>query len=187
MQQITRRLEPNWRPIKQLSAYEREHPVASWLFEQHSMTTRLRKHANGRLRVNVIKHQWDKPRHSERQLLDLAKHCPTIVREIELLTDNQVMVYARSVYPATSLKGSNYTLRHLAGRPVGDVMYHDPTLARSQPEVAELKPGHTDFHAAISSLNEPPISLWGRRMIFHVNNQPILISEIFLPTLFSKE
>lgn len=78
-------------------------------------------------------------------------------------------------------------LKHLGERPVGDVLYADPNLKRRKFELAQLKPEHTDYELALIHSEVRPDYLWTRRSIFIVNDQPILINEIFLPSILSRK
>ena len=177
-----RSLEPLWQPYHSLKS-KISPALAEWVLEPNSMTAKLRDAGGSSFRVNVIHHDWSIPRPTELNTLNLPAHSAAIVREIELICHNQTYIFARSVYPAKSMLGKNYILRHLGERPVGDIMYADPRLTRINVELAQLRPGHVDYNHAALILKNPPKSLWARRAVFIVNRHPLLISEIFLPTI----
>jgi chorismate--pyruvate lyase len=80
-------------------------------------------------------------------------------------------MYARSVFPESTLQGNTRYLRYaLDERPLGDLLYRDPTLKRTDFEIACLK----DIYL------QP---LWARRSAFFIQNKPILLTEVFMPAL----
>jgi len=105
------------------------------------------------------------------------------IREVELHCGNRPWVFARTLIPATTLRGGARRLAHLRNRPLGAVLFADPNVLRGELEVAELLSRHLLFRDAARHLERPPGSLWGRRRLFYMDNKPLLVNEIFLPEL----
>jgi chorismate--pyruvate lyase len=105
------------------------------------------------------------------------------VREVELLCDEMPWVFARSVIPATSLRGRARRLGNLGERPLGGVLFADPGLRRGVTQIARLLPRHPLYAAACDHLIEKPGELWGRRSVFFFAGKPLLVNEIFLPAV----
>jgi len=92
-------------------------------------------------------------------------------------------VFARTIIPHATLTGEEKHLGHLQNKPLGAVLFAEPTMRRSEVEVAEIKPGQRLYHTATSRLSTNPKSIWGRRSVFYLHHKPLLVSEIFLPAI----
>ena len=106
-----------------------------------------------------------------------------VVREVQLLCDEVPWVFARTLIPASSLKGPARRLTRLGSRPLGAVLFADRQVRRGDTEVARLQPGERLFHAATDSLVPSPGAIWGRRTLFYMAGRPLLVNELFLPQI----
>ena len=93
-----------------------------------------------------------------------------LIREVELIGQGQPWVRARSVLPVTSLNGPGRRLRRLGNRPLGHLLFRDPTLRRGDIEIALLQ--------------QPEGAVFARRSHLLYHGQPLLVAECFLPALF---
>ncbi|PVV25897.1 MAG: hypothetical protein B6D74_02335 [gamma proteobacterium symbiont of Ctena orbiculata] len=66
---------------------------------------------------------------------------------------------------------------------MGAVLFSDPKVSRGATQVARLLPRQPLFETACNNLREKPDHLWGRRTLYYVEKRPLLVNEIFLPTL----
>lgn len=152
--------------------------VRSWLLDEGSLTEHLVRAADGDFRVSVQRQDWRLPHRSEQLALGMEAREVGMLRETLLLVKGQPWVYARSVIPATSLAGANRCLRALGNRSLGSWLFRAPDMQRSPFEVALLQPGHSPVPAELQGDQ----ALWGRRSRFQVNDRPLLVCEIFLPS-----
>ncbi|MBA1333384.1 chorismate--pyruvate lyase, partial [Candidatus Endoriftia persephone str. Guaymas] len=106
-----------------------------------------------------------------------------LVREVELLCDEVPWVFARTLIPASTLRGAARRLTLLGDKPLGAVLFSDSRIKRGRTQVARLQPRHRLFSAASVDLQPVPDELWGRRTLFHVSGRPLLVNEIFLPRI----
>ena len=126
---------------------------------------------------------WGRPLYSEERLLGVRRGEAAIVREIELLIDGVPWVFARTVIPASSLRGPARRLTMLGTKPLGEVLFADPHTHRVVMEMAHFHARHNLFQQAVASLNTQPQELWGRRTLFDLAGSPLLVNELFLPAL----
>ena len=110
-------------------------------------------------------------RHGERAL----------IRQVHLLCGDHPWVYARTIIPATSMRGRLRRLAHLGTRPLGAMLFADPGMQRGPVELANIGPGEPLFTDATRHMQQQPADIWGRRSVFRIAHQPLLVSEIFLP------
>jgi len=156
---------------------------AAWIRDDRSLTKRVIAACDGRFAVRVLRQQRARPLPSERRLLGLAGAGRALVREVELLCDGVPWVFARTLIPFSSLRGRARRLAHLGDRPLGAVLFADPTTERRCVEVARLGMRHSLFASAVRNLDHRPGTLWGRRTLFVYADSPLLVNEIFLPAI----
>jgi len=161
-----------WQAHSQLQHRVQPRALKPWLLDRGSLTERLIAISEGQFRVEVLRQQWGVAHRDEAQLLGLKPRQAALIREVILYGRQQPWVYARSILPANSLDHSLRHLKQLGNKPLGAVLFSDPTLQRGDIEIAQLKPGLLPF------IDEP---VWGRRSVFFLHQQPLLVSEVFLP------
>ena len=152
-----------------------------WLLDPASLTLRLQHLCDGRFRVRVISQQRGTPRLDEARVLGMKPGTRAIIRQVQLLCDDQPWVYARTIIPVTSLKGRLQRLAHLGTRPLGAMLFADPGMQRGQVELACIRKGEALFVDASRGLRHRSACIWGRRSVFRIAHKPLLVSEIFLP------
>ena len=151
----------------------------SWLLDRGSLTQRLIKASNGAFRVRKLHQSWQYPTPSEAACLGLKPRQLAMVREVELLCHNQPWVYARSVFPQATLTGRLRCLKKLDTRPLGALLFSEPSMRRTHFEVAALN--NADLANYFTSSSDR--FSWGRRSLFFIDEKPLLVAEIFLPAL----
>jgi chorismate--pyruvate lyase len=100
-----------------------------------------------------------------------------MVRQIVMRLDGEPMVYARSVFPVSTLTGPLLRLRRLANQSLGAFLFARTDMRRSPFEVALLN-GSQRLPACVTAPGQP---VWARRSAFEVAGKPLLVSEVFLP------
>lgn len=172
-------LEPRWHSRAQLRRGVVSAPLRDWLLEPGSLTRRLRACCDGQFHVQVLSQKLQRPHRSEAQALRRPAHELALVRQVLLCCDTREWVYARTVIPLPSLRGGLQGLTRLGNRPLGELLFADPGMQRGPIEVSPLRgalPGQSHLHETDSS--------WGRRSVFTLWGQPLLVSEFFLPALW---
>jgi chorismate--pyruvate lyase len=176
-------MEPAWNTLQVLRRADMPAVVADWLRDTGSLTARLKGTCRGGFSVRLLDQGWKKPLYSEGRLLAMRHGEVAIVREVELMCGEAVWVFARTVIPASSLRGPARRLSMLGTKPLGEVLFSDPQMRRGPIEVARLQPRHALFATATNALADRPDELWGRRTIFYLAGMPLLVNEIFLPNI----
>lgn len=176
---MTRYRIQHWRNRAQSFYSDLSPEVADWLFDPSSLTARLIKHCHGRFSVRVLSEGYSHPRLSEHKTLAMKNRETALIREVHLLCDGHPVVYARTVIPVSTLVGPQRRLLHLGDKPLGAVLFSDKTMQRGEVQIARLKPEYVKLDTDEQS------KVWGRRSVFKLNDKPLLVSEYFLPDLFS--
>ena len=169
--------EPAWKPWRRFDAIELPLATRRWLLAEGSLTAQLQAASGNRLRVRVLSQQWRRPRQAERRALGLATHEVALVREVILECAGEPWVFARSVLPAATLSGRLRHLRRFGERSLGALLFATRGLRRQPFELARVGTPHRIVPATIA----PAQPVWGRRSVFHVYGQPLLVAEFFLP------
>ncbi|MDS4028238.1 MAG: chorismate lyase [Candidatus Contendobacter sp.] len=157
--------------------------MADWLLDHGSLTQRLRCACTGRFRVRVLRQGWTRPDRDEARVLGLRLNAWAWTREVHLSCDEQPWVFARTLIPARTLRGRGRRLTQLGARPLGEVLFASPSVRRGPVEIARIVAGRRLHQQAFTCLAEPPDVIWGRRSVFHIEDRPLLVCEIFLPDL----
>lgn len=169
--------ESHWQAWHHFSANDLPTAIRPWLLDSGSLTRRLVRASAGEFRVQVISHRWQRPRPSEVALLGMGTRELGIVREVALLCHGQPWVFARSVIPASSVRGHLRRLRKFADSSLGELLFNDPSMRRHPFELAVIEGSDPQIPPAL----QQDARLWGRRCRFELAGRPIMVSEIFLP------
>ncbi|WP_158587047.1 chorismate--pyruvate lyase family protein [Motilimonas pumila] len=167
----------DWHPVPQVQILS--DGLTSWLSETGSLTARLQQHCK-RFVVQVIGQEEVPADKHEIQVLGNDNN-GFIIREVLLWCDDQPWVYARTVIPKTTITNLGQEIEHLGDRPLGAFLFNTEGMTRGVIEVAEFQPGSAlfSFAQAISPL--PIANIWGRRSVFKISNNALLVQEVFLP------
>ncbi len=179
-------LEPVWRGHDMLMSHSVPLELAPWLFEQGSLTRRILLHCTKKFRVEVLSQQWQRPMLNEALRLSAHPEHLALIREVLLYCGGEPWVFARSVLPRKTLTGPRRFLGKLGNRPLGEILFSDPKIQRDELEVAEIKKGQRMFSCATECLTHPPDAVWGRRSVFYLHKKPLLVNEVFLPSILIK-
>jgi len=171
-----------WCNQKRCFSSELNTEVKSWLFDSGSLTTRLINFCDGIFSVKVLSVKRATPTPDEVKALKLKTRSQSIIRQVLLLCDDQPVVYARTIIPISSLRGSLRGIVLLGNKSLGAVLFADRKMLRKPVEITLLKASHK-CHAWTRYKGNK--SIWGRRSVFILKNQEILVSEFFLPSLLN--
>lgn len=157
--------------------------VQCWVYETGSLTQRLRQTYGSSVAVTILFHHWRTPFLTERKLLAVPEHRYTLVREVMLHSAGKPLLLARTIIPEATLKGAHRNLSHLGTRPLGEVIFSYPKLQRLAMEVTLVKPASwSQSTTALASIDTP---IWGRRTVYAIAGQSMLVSEFFLPEILA--
>ena len=177
------RLEPRWQAHSPVTRHGAPVELVDWLLDPGSLTRRLQRSCRGQFSVKPMSQSWQRPMLNEALALGMLPHERCFVREVQLLCDDEPLVFARTVIPVRTLSGPRRHLSRLGKKSLGAVLFADPSMVRSSIEVAKLTPDQPLFTRATLNMSKLPSSIWGRRSAFFLNHHALLVSEIFLPAI----
>lgn len=173
--------EPAWFENRQGTRHCLPENVQSWTYEAGSLTQRLRNYYGNSVAVKILFHQWRMPYLSERRLLRLREHRYHLTREVLLHANGKPLILARTIIPARTIRVAHRNLSHLGTRPLGEVIFSYPKLERRELDLTLIKPSAWSPSARAEADIQQPI--WGRRTVYAIRHQPMLVSEFFLPEI----
>lgn len=150
-------------------------PVRSWLLDDGSLTQHLLD-TGQTFSLERWRQCWEAPNLDERRLLGMRQRERAMVRQVVLRLDGDAMVYARSVFPMSTLSGPLLRLRRLANQSLGAFLFARNDMRRSPFELALLAGNH-DYLPQPLHQHDP---VWARRSCFQVAGKSMLVSELFL-------
>lgn len=158
--------------------------LRSWLTDAGSLTARVRARCE-HFSVTVISQAAGRPTLDEAALLGLRPHEQAWVREVLLLADGVPVVYARSLVSRRHVRGAWHLFHGMGSRPLGAALFANPRIRRMPLTVARLDARDARYHRAIeaSGIRPVPRCLWARRSVFRLRGRPLLVTEVFLPTI----
>ena len=148
-----------WQNLDQ--AHDVSETVMHWLDDDQSLTAKLKNKFDD-FSVNVVSQTQLEPHKNESDVLGFTGS--SVIREVELLGNAQVMVLARSIIPITN---DTKDLLMIGSKPLGEVLFNDSRITRGPLQIT-----HTG-------------STWGRRSTFTIGATKLLVSEFFLEKLYA--
>ncbi|MDD2724433.1 MAG: chorismate lyase [Methylovulum sp.] len=170
--------DPQWRENRRGTRHQLPTAVQSWTYETGSLTQRLRRTYGNAVKVSVLWQQWQTPFLSEQHRLQIPTHIHALVREVLLHADGKPLILARTVIPADTITFAHSNLAKLGTRPLGEVIFAYPKLARLQLDVCQTQP--YAWIADTRELAQIDRPVWGRRTVYGLQHQHLLVSEFFL-------
>lgn len=155
--------------------YPAEPALKNWLLDTSSLTERLQAHCR-QFSVQVIGQARCSLPVEETQKLGGIKEA--VVREVILLGDGVPWVYARSVLPISMCEGAGAAFDGLGSQPLGKILFNDARFVRAPFELGRVT-APSELHT--NWVNDAHMPLWGRRSVFHFEQQRLMVAEIFLP------
>lgn len=168
--------EPRWRLTRHYTTAQLPPACRPWLLDDSSLTVRLIELNLGTFRVQRRYQGWHTPLLSESTLLGVPARQLALIREVGLMLANQTVVFARSVFPISSLTGDLAHLRYLKNKSLGAILFKHPGMRRSPFELARIA-GDNDYLPEDLQQTAPA---WGRRSRFLIGGRSLMVSEVFL-------
>jgi len=162
-----------WSPVKSTFTQKIEQEWLRWIGSEDSLTSMLNEFSDNQMQVNVLSETWDTPTLYEAEKLGIARSSSAIVREVELLCNEQVMVFARSIIPQHVYDTNKATLGQLGTQPLGHLLFRN----------AKQRNRLRDVCVAVfteSTDTQLERNVYGRATPYAYNRGEILVQEFFI-------
>lgn len=175
--------EGGWQRLIKGAAGQLPHRVREWMQLSSSMTRQLQQRVGSDVRVRVLSSGLGRLLDGEARLLQVAGRSG-FVREVCLYRGEEGLLVARTVFSSKRLM-SDFALSSLGTRPLGELLFENGNAARwTAREFALLKPGSALFPLiGRCRLRNRLRPCWARRTVFEYCGEPLLVTEIFLPSM----
>jgi chorismate--pyruvate lyase len=154
-------------------------PLHPWLTDRGSLTAKLKAHTNA-FALQRIAQSRTVPHRDEVRHLGFRRGETAIVREVLLFGDGLPSVFAHSVAHARDVRGAWRGLSKLGAKPLADMLFNDPLVARLPIEYLKIDSRHPLFRKAEAAAGPIPNSVWCRRSVFIKRGRPLLVTEVFV-------
>ncbi len=141
----------------------RNKEILSWLNEAGSITSRIKSFSNFKLKllndgpgeVDIIEDD-----------LIISNYEENNIREVILLSNEEPLIYAKSIIPLETIKLGLNILGNLKENPLGDILFSNPEIKKKYMLFARFQSKEEIFY--------------GRKGIYTVKGYPFSVCEIFL-------
>ena len=137
-----------------------------WLCSKESLTQRLREFTHNQISHHLFYDDWGIASDQAVTSLTITHDTKTWIRKMQWRLGDEIWVACDVVIPASSITSETAILKNIGGNSIGDILFQDPTLQRS------------DFEFFMSDTTVT------RHSIFYFHEQPLLVIETFLPAFF---
>ena len=167
-----------WHPVPLTMSFK----IRDWLQNRGSLTRQIQQRCKS-FRVEPVFQSLATACEDELSLLRLRPKELAHVREVYLYCGKTPVVFAHSVVARNNLLGAWYGMNKLGNKSLGTVLFTNPVIKRTPLSFRKLNLTHPLFHRACKNMQDQPDNLWARRSLFTLHGQPILVTEVFLPTI----
>ena len=173
----------NWQDKSAINIAAIDRRLGAGLLQTGSLSRYLQARCRGAFRVQPEAETWQRPLPDEAARLSQSADETAFIRVAWLKSGAQRLVYARTVIPKTTLAQTGDRLTGLGARPLGEVLFAEgarrsPLRYARRPPSAAL--GGRLLQDQGQAMTE---ALWARQSLFHLQDAPLLITEVFLPEL----
>lgn len=169
-----------WCSQQRCFSRELKQDVRSWLFDSGSLTARLIEYCDAPFTVKLLSVKRATPSPDEIKALKLNPRSYGLIREVLLMCGERPVVYARTIIPLSSMRSSLRGVVLLGNKSLGAVLFADKKMRRYPMEITRITAKHKCYGWTGYKGEE---HIWGRRSVFVLKDQPLLVSEFYLPAL----
>lgn len=157
--------------------------TSQWLYKPFILSKAI-KGLGVRFGVNILSQEITFPEEQERVYLCLEAKQRCMIRQVFLTGNDVPLVYGRVTIPVQTLEHQFPSFEELKQQPIGEtLLFNRSDMRRSPFEYACLHRSDPLFCFEPNELVTQTEWLWGRRSQFYLANDPLMITEIFLPAI----
>ena len=137
--------------------------ILSWLNESGSITSRIKSFSDFKLKL-----LRDSPGEVDAAVDDLiiSNYKENNIREVLLYSDEEPLIYAKSIIPLETIRLGLGVLGNLKENPLGDILFSNPEIKKEYMLFSKFESNKKIFY--------------GRKGIYTVRGFPFSVCEIFL-------
>lgn len=171
----------DWLPTERLGERAVDAKLRPWLIAKGLLTTRLKAHCGDRFEMR-LRDQFTGLLGAEHKRYLRAHDGAGLFREVQMLCDGRVWVFAQTVMPDSTLDKHPW-LAELGDSALDETLAALSGVERSSYEYAWLPTGAALAARAFEGRPAGSAGLWARRSRFSLRTAPLLVQEVFLPAM----
>ncbi len=179
------RLRSAWNRVGSGEIHRAPREWQPWLSDTGSLTQKIENGIGQKLEVQVLRDCPQSLNSDESRYFHFRlRRCR--VREVLLCSNGIPLVMAHSVIPTLSSSGSNQQILRLGTKPLGAVLFSKTrkhSKAKPPRDIARLDKSSELWKKCSKHFAGLGSPLWARRTLYHLKGHPILVNEIFSPSL----
>ena len=172
-------LELDWHSASTIK--ELPNVLGDWILYPGSFMKRLQRYGAESPRIQLLRQAWQFPAPGEKAELGMTERAYALIREVLIQSEGKKWMYARTVFPRSTLTGKQLCLARLKTRSLGSVLFKEPTIQRSSFDVVCLSKNMLFHQYVLQQAKLDVDTLWARRSTFVLHQKPLLLTEVFLP------
>ncbi len=170
-----------WLPAEHLGQMQVDSQIRPWLIGKGMLTLRLKTVCGERFVLRLV-NQWTGVLNADHRLSLKTTDKAGLFRNVAMCCDKTVWVFAETVIPDSTLSAYPW-LAELGDAALGETLMGLSGVERSSYEYAWLEHDDALTMRALENTSLGLQGLWARRSIFFLRGGPLLVQEIFLPTM----
>ncbi len=171
----------DWIPASRFDAMRVPDALREWLCDDGLLTRKLRQACGDSFRFELRGQYQSEIDDTQADYLSIETG-PALLREIALMCTDSCCVFARTLVPENTLSRHSW-LADLGVKPLGETLRTRDDCRRSEFDFARLIAGDALYASAAGQVREAPAELWARRSQFRLGDAPLLVYEVFMPTI----
>ena len=157
-----------WRQDNNVSRNKINEPLKT-LITTHGSLTKALTELGSDFSVKVLNQRLALPYFHEQKILKNPLSQQAVIREVELILDNQAIVFARSILPISLVSKTQSGLAGLGENPLGHLLFKKGQMRISKRQFSDIEyKGKHNF---------------ARRTPYEYMRSTVLVSEFFLPSI----
>ncbi len=171
----------DWIPASRFDAMMVPESLRVWLCNDDLLTRKLQQACGDNFQFQ-LRGQYQSDIDDAQAIYLSAATGPALLREIALMCAGSCCVYARTLIPENTLS-RHVWLADLDAKPLGETLRTRDNCTRSGFDFIRLVAGDALYTSATEQSDEAPAELWARRSHFRLGEDPLLVYEVFMPTI----
>jgi chorismate--pyruvate lyase len=158
--------------------------IFKWLTKPYVLSKAFKRYCHD-LDVTVLSQEFIRTDFEKYSTLSLSDKDP-FVRQVFLNGDGIPWSYGRVIIPSQTFERHFPAFEALGSKLIGETLLYDNPLVKRDPfEYTYLNSIHPLFQEIYQNLSNevPRETLYGRRSVFYIQGDPLLVSEFLLPSL----
>ncbi len=170
----------SWASMENINESVIDKLILNWLLDNGSLTSKLVELSDNQFSLELLDQTQRAPLDIEVSMFDVKTIGNIIDRKVVLMGNTAPWVYAQSIIPLSTAVGDLAILKNLNKRSLGEFIFKNKAIKRRSLQIAYLSAREYGIPPRLCGGDE---MLWGRRSLFTLNTNSLLVSEIFLPSL----